>query len=126
MEPVAKLNPRKRQRNEIANQEVQVQTDLYEYQLRMTREQHRRVDDIAQQLAFLDSKEMIQLKQQRPPAFQRIKNRRNLSLDEHRRVIWLHFGSLDQFERTHYTSKEVFLMTGVRPSTQYMIIKRWL
>ena len=126
MEPVAKLNPRKRQRNEIANQEVQVQTDLYEYQLRMTREQHRCVDDIAQQLAFLDSKEMIQLKQQRPPAFQRIKNRRNLSLDEHRRVIWLRFGSLDQFERAHYTSKEVFQMTGVRPSTQYMIIKRWL
>jgi hypothetical protein len=92
----------------------------------MTREQHRRVDDIAQQLAFLDSKEMIQLKQQRPPAFQRIKNRRNLSLDEHRRVIWLRIGSLDQFERAHYTSKEVFLMTGVRPSTQYMIIKRWL
>ena len=126
MEPVAKLNPRKRQRNEIANQEVQVQTNLYECQLRMTREQHRRVDDIAQQLAFLDSKEMIQLKQQRPPAFQRIKNRRNLSLDEHRRVIWLRFGSLDQFERAHYTSKEVFLMTGVRPSTHYMIIKRWL
>lgn len=66
------------------------------------------------------------MKQQRQPAFQRINNRRNLSLDEHRRVIWLRFGSLDQFERMHYTSKEVFQMTGVRPSTQYMIIKRWL
>ena len=63
---------------------------------------------------------------QRQPGFQIINNRRNLSLDEHRRVIWLRFGSLDQFERMHYTSKEVFLMTGVRTSTQYMIIKRWL
>ena len=41
-------------------------------------------------------------------------------------MIFLRFGSLDSFERMHYTSKEVFLMTGVRPSTQYNIIKRWL
>jgi hypothetical protein len=69
---------------------------------------------------------MIELRPEKPPAFERIKTRRNLTLDEHRRVIWLRFGSLDKFERMHYTSKEVFEMTGVKPSTQYMIIKRWL
>ena len=55
MEPVAKLNAKKRQRNEIANDEIRVREDPFEYQLRMTREQHRRVDEIAQQLAFVDS-----------------------------------------------------------------------
>ena len=59
MEPVAKLNAKKRQRNEIANDEIRVREDPFEYQLRMTREQHRKVDEISQQLAFLDSKEMI-------------------------------------------------------------------
>jgi hypothetical protein len=47
-------------------------------------------------------------------------------LDEQRRVIWLRFGSVDKFEKMHHTSKEVFEMTGVKPSAQYMIIKRWL
>ena len=55
MEPVVKLNAKKRQRNEIANEEIKVREDPFECQLRMTREQHRRVDEIAQQLAFLDS-----------------------------------------------------------------------
>ena len=55
MEPIVKLNAKKRQRNEIANEEIKVREDPFEYQLRMTREQHRRVDEIAQQLAFLDS-----------------------------------------------------------------------
>ena len=59
MEPVAKLNAKKRQRNEIANDEIRVREDPFEYQLRMTRAQHRKVDEISQQLAFLDSKEMI-------------------------------------------------------------------
>jgi hypothetical protein len=59
MEPVAKLNAKKRQRNEIANDEIRVREDPFEYQLRMTRGQHRKVDEISQQLAFLDSKEMI-------------------------------------------------------------------
>ena len=59
MEPVAKLNAKKCQRNEIANDEIRVREDPFEYQLRMTREQHRKVDEISQQLAFLDSKEMI-------------------------------------------------------------------
>ena len=41
-------------------------------------------------------------------------------------MIWLRFGSLDGMETAWHTSKEVFLMTGVRPSAQYNIIKRWL
>ena len=36
MEPSVKPNPKKRQRNEIAN-EIQVQADHYEFQERMTR-----------------------------------------------------------------------------------------
>jgi hypothetical protein len=77
-------------------------------------------------LAFLDGKEMIKLKPEKPPVFQTVINRHNLTLDEHRRVIWLRFGSLDKYEKIHYTSKELFETTGVKPSTQYMIIKRWL
>ena len=52
--------------------------------------------------------------------------RRNLTLEEHRRVIYMRFGSLDCMEKAWLTSKEVFMRTGVRPSTQYNIIKRWL
>ena len=48
-----------------------------------------------------------------------------MTLDEHRRVIWLRFGSLESMEKEWHTSKEVFLMTGVKPSAQYNIIKRW-
>ena len=117
------LNPKKRSRNEIANNQ---EKDQFNQELRMTREQHRRVDEIQEQLAFLDRREMIKLKPQKPKPLPTIKHRRNLSLEEHRRVIFLRFGSLDSFERMHYTSKEVFLMTDVRPSTQYNIIKRWL
>ncbi len=63
----------------------------------MTRDQHRRVDEISELLPLLDGKDMIQLKQQKQPAFQRIKNPRNFTFNEHRRVISLRFGSLEQF-----------------------------
>ena len=49
-----------------------------------------------------------------------------MSLDEHRRVIWLRFGSLDSMDRPWHSSKAVFEMTGVRPSAQWNIVKRWL
>ncbi len=49
-----------------------------------------------------------------------------MSLDEHRRVIWLRFGSLDSMDRPWHSSKAVCEMTGVRPSAQWNIIKRWL
>ena len=52
--------------------------------------------------------------------------RRNLTLEEHRRVIYMRFGSLDCMEKAWLTSKEVFMRTGVRPSTQYNIIKSWI
>jgi transposase len=74
----------------------------------------------------LDRRQEVELKPKQLPKVKRIKSRRNLTLDEHRRVIWLRFGSLDKYEKMHHTSKEVFEMTGVKPSTQYMIIKRWL
>ena len=60
------------------------------------------------------------------PEYPVIQHRRNLTLEEHRRVIWLRFGSLDSMDKPWLSSKEVFLKTGVRPSTQYNIIKRWL
>lgn len=49
-----------------------------------------------------------------------------MTLEEHRRVIWLRFGCLDSMERPWHSSKTVFEMTGVKPSAQYNIIKRWL
>ena len=48
MEPTVQPNPEKRRRNEISNLEVQVQADQFEYQQRVTREQHRRKDEIAE------------------------------------------------------------------------------
>jgi hypothetical protein len=48
MEPTAQPNLKKRRRNEISNLEVQVQADQFEYQQRVTREQHRRKDEIAE------------------------------------------------------------------------------
>ena len=97
----------------------------------MTRDQHRRIDDIAQQLAFLDRHETVVLNKVRKnarqlPEYPVIQQCRNLTLEEHRRMIWLRFGSLDSIDRPWLSSKEVFLKTGVRPSTQYNIIKRWL
>ena len=41
-------------------------------------------------------------------------------------MIWLRFGCLDSMERPWHSSKVVFEMTGVKPSAQYNIIKRWL
>ena len=48
MESTVKPNLNKRRRNEISNLEVQVQADQFEYQQRVTREQHRRKDEIAE------------------------------------------------------------------------------
>ena len=41
-------------------------------------------------------------------------------------MIWLRFGSLDSMEEQWHSSSHVFQMTGLRPSAQYKIIKRWL
>ncbi len=83
------------------------------------------------QLAFLDKHETVVINkrrknQQRLPDYPIIQKRRNMTIEEHRRVIWLRFGSLDSMDRPWYSSKEVFMMTGVKPSAQYNIIKRWL
>jgi len=108
-----------------------VQADAFEYQQRLNRDQHRRVDEISVQLAFLDKHETVVINkmrknQRRLPDYPIIQRRRNMTLEEHRRVIWLRFGCLDSMDRPWYSSKEVFLMTGVKPSAQYNIIKRWL
>jgi hypothetical protein len=131
METTVPRNPKKRARHEIANDESNFQVDQFEHQQRLTRDQHRRIDEIAQQLAFLDRHETVVLNKVRKnarqlPEYPVIQHRRNLTLEEHRRVIWLRFGSLDSMDKPWHSSKEVFLRTGVRPSTQYNIIKRWL
>lgn len=41
-------------------------------------------------------------------------------------VIYLRFGSLEENCFQVRTPTQVFKMTGVKLSTQYMIIKRWL
>ncbi len=60
------------------------------------------------------------------PSFPVIIKRRELSLDEQRRVIWLRFGSLDSAEVQWHRSCDVFRMTGVLPCTQRKLIKRWV
>ena len=129
MQPSVSHNPKKRTRHEIYNEEKEFQTDQFDYQQRLTRDQHRRIDEIAQQLAFLDRHETVVLNKVRKnarqlPEYPVIQHRRNLSLEEHRRVIWLRFGSLDSMDTPWHSSKEVFLRTGVRPSTQALAAPR--
>ena len=131
MQPSVQPNPKKRPHHEISNeQRFQFQVDQFEYQQRLTREQHRRVDEIAQQLAFLDQHESITINKRRKnarklPDYPIIKHRRNLTIDEQRRVIWLRFGSLDSMETLWHTSKEVYEKTGVKPNAQCNLIRRW-
>jgi len=118
-------NPKKRSREEFSHSFLS-QKEMKSFEPRRSREHKRRLDMIAEQLRFLDSKETVPLRQEkirRPPS---ISFRRNFTLNEQRCVILLRFGSLECMERVHYTSKEVFQRTGVKPSAQYMIIKRWL
>ena len=118
-------NPKKRPRAEIS-QSFLSQQEMQYFEPRRTREQIRRVDTIAEQLRFLESHEMVALKHDKHRALPSIKYRRNFTLNEQRCVIFLRFGSLDSMERAHHTSKEVFQQTGVKPSAQYMMIKRWI
>ena len=118
--PALPQNPRKRRFHEFAPNEPS-----------QGHQQKRRVDDIAECLKFLDSNESVTLYKKRKNAKERpscpiIIHRRNMSLDEHRRVIWLRFGSLESMEEQWHSSSQVFHITGVRPSAQYKIIKRWL
>ena len=82
---------------------------------------------IADQLAFLESQEMVRIirpeKVHEPNLAKPF--RRNFTIEEHRRVIWLRFGTLDNRDCIRFTSKVVFQMTGVRPSSQNNIIRRW-
>ena len=43
-----------------------------------------------------------------------------------RKVLYLRFGSLEDISCQIRTPTTVFKMTGVKLSTQYMMIKRWL
>jgi len=88
--------------------------------------------DLEKSLSFLEGDNVRQQVQRLRknardrPSFPIIIKRRELSLDEHRRVIWLRFGSLESAEVTWHRSCDVFKMTGVLPCTQRKIIKRWL
>lgn len=72
-------------------------------------------------MTFLDGHEVLEINKRRKNAKERpscpiIIHKRNMSLDEHRRVIWLRFGSLDSMDEQWHSSSEVFRITGVRPS----------
>jgi hypothetical protein len=88
--------------------------------------------DMEKSLSFLEGDDVRpQLKKVRKnarerPSYPVIIKRRELSLDEQRRVIWLRFGSLDSADVQWHRSCDVFKMTGVLPCTQRKLIKRWL
>ena len=106
-------NPKKRAFNELANDDLETKLAPKYEDPRLTRVQKKRVDEIAEQLAFLESQEMVRMKQ--PAALSlaraskphRPKFRRNLSMDEHRRVVYLRFHSLTSPEELWFSSKEV-------------------
>jgi transposase len=71
------------------------------------------VDEIAECLKYLDVHEAVTINKRRKNAKERpscpiIIHRRNMSLDEHRRVIWLRFGSLDSMDEQWHSSSQVF------------------
>ena len=91
----------------------------------------RRKTDIEERLEFLEKDVKVKLNGQRKnakklPPYPIIIRRREMTLEEHRRVIWLRFGSLDSMEHVWHRSCEVHKITGVCPGAQYKIIKRWL
>ena len=129
MQPPATSNPKKRRRNEVSD--LEIPDDPMQQEQLLTRNQQRRVGMIADQLAFLESHDQIVLNKVRKnasklPRCPLIKRRRELTAEEQKRVLWLRFRSLDSMDEPWHTSKEVFHLTGVRPSAQYNLIKRWL
>jgi hypothetical protein len=101
-------NPKKRAFNELANDDWETKLAPKYEDPRLTRVQKKRVDEIAEQLAFLESQEMVRMKQPAVLKPHRPKFRRNLSMDEHRRVVYLRFHSLTSPEELWFSSKEVF------------------
>ena len=55
----------------------------------------------------------------------RLAHRRCFTEAQQRMVIFLRFGSLTSMKRQCKTPKEVHQQTGVRPSSQWNIIRRW-
>jgi len=113
-------NTKKRRRDELGPSDAAEERQLQQ----VTRV---RKDFTSQCLAFLDSNTTIKLgKRQRgirkPPKTLR----RCFPLAMHRRVVELRYGGLESIDRVHRTATEVFKLTGVKPSAQYMMIKRWL
>ena len=53
-------------------------------------------------------------------------NRRCFTLAQQRLVIYLRFRSLDNMDQQWHTPNEVFKRTGIRASSQWKIIKRWV
>ncbi len=124
MQPPPPRNPKKRAFHEVSRADV-FQASTHEP--RLTRRQQYRVDMIADQLAFLENRDREEVRlHKRKRLLPVVRYRREFTLAEHRRVILLRFGSLDSMERAHHTSKEVFHLTGVKPSSQHSIIKRWV
>jgi len=87
----------------------------------------KRKDFTTECLAFLDSNTTIRLGKcnrgiREPP--KTLRRCFPLSVDRH--VVELRYGGLESIDRVHRTATEVFRLTGVKPSAQYMMIKRWL
>jgi hypothetical protein len=94
------INPKKRRRNEFESSIEFHQRDPQQRLLASSKET-RGQRDIEKSLAFLeagDAKALIvkvRRNARERPSFPVIIKRRELSLDEQRRVIWLRFGSLE-------------------------------
>jgi hypothetical protein len=125
------INPKKRARNEFEASTEFHQRDPSQRLLSHSKET-RGHSDIERSLQFLESGDAkdpikkVRKNARERPSYPIIIKRRELSLDEQRRVIWLRFGSLDSADVQWHRSCDVFKMTGVLPCTQRKLIKRWL
>ena len=116
--PTVARNPKKRPREETESSHIAYQPPA-----------KRREDEFSRILSFMEQGLHVRLNAKAKKAAVkscRIITKRTLSLEEHRRVIWLRFGSLESTEKAWHTSSEVYKLTGVKPTSQCSLIKRWL
>ena len=122
---------RKRQRHELEeSKHMQMESSITTPLTASKRT--RQQTETAEQLQFLQRDVQVELfprkrkNAKRVPEYPIIIRKVQRSLDEHRRVIWLRFGSLESMDRVWHRAVEVREITGISTSAQYKIIKRWL
>ena len=76
-------------------------------------------------LHFLDRQQTVHLPRLRRKRPLKVRLNRLFTFSQQALIIYLRFGSLTSDRKAWHSSKEVFFRTGIKPSAQCNIIKRW-